>query len=61
MEKILAVLWNFFFENFGVKIALVGFTCFLSFLSWEGWPFVFLFAMFIGWIIQNMLIKKPKV
>jgi len=59
MKKLLSAVWNFFFENFGVKIALVGSACFLSFLNWEGWPFMLPLAMFIVWIIAKF-IKKPK-
>jgi hypothetical protein len=56
MKNLLLIIWNFFFEKFWVKFALIAFTVLLSFFNWEGWPFVFLLALFIGW----MFIKKPK-
>jgi hypothetical protein len=60
MKKILTAVWNFFFENFGVKIALVGFACFLSFLNWEGWPFMLPLAMVVVLIISKF-VEKPKI
>jgi hypothetical protein len=59
MEKVLLAVWDFFFEKFCVKITLIGFACFLSFLKWEGWPFMLPLAMFFVWIGEKF-IKKPK-
>ena len=56
MKNLLLIIWNFFFEKFWTKFALITFTVLLSFFKWEGWPFIFLFALFISW----MFIKKPK-
>lgn len=53
MKKILDYLQNFFFQDFWIKISLIAFTVLLSFQKWEGWPFLFLFAMFIGWIFTE--------